>query len=118
VDLGGGTDHKRSPFPRSSLPQAGESLRDAAYEFYLDKYWTYVVMAITFTAVAATEWVMHWLGSVVPRYIWTGFAVVMSAFATWRYFRIKPQLEMLNQGVRGERQIGRLHEETRALGVE
>jgi hypothetical protein len=107
---------KRSPFPRPSLPQAGESLGDAAIDLYMDKFLYYVAVAGSFAVVAFAEWVMRWTGGQLTPWFWTTFAIAATLFATYRYFRIKPQLERLRQGVRGEREVGRMFEDLRALG--
>ena len=35
---------KRSPFPRKSLPQAGESLGDMAIDLFFDRYFLFLIM--------------------------------------------------------------------------
>jgi hypothetical protein len=40
----------------------------------------------------------------------------MAGFTVYRWFRIKPQIEQLRLGIRGEREVGRYLEDFRALG--
>ncbi len=106
----------RSPFPDRSLPQPGESLQDAAYDLIFDKYLAYAAIAITVAAVAGIEWIARWLNFPITPWSWTTAALVIGGFATWRWFRIKPQLLQLKQGIRGERQVGQMLEELRTIG--
>jgi hypothetical protein len=106
---------KRSPFPRPSLPQAGESARDRAIDLYFDWYVVYATMALTIAAVAGTEWLMRWLKLPLSPLIWTAMALGLGAFATWRWLRIRPQLANLRLAIRGERDVGRRLEELRKL---
>jgi hypothetical protein len=107
---------KRSPFPRKSLPQPGESLQDAAYDLVFQSFIASGSVAITVAGVAAYSWVMRWANIAVSPWLWTYGAVFMGALATWQYFRARPRLEALRLGIRGEREVGRMLEETRKLG--
>ena len=107
---------KRSPLQRSSLPQAGESLGDAALDLFLNGFLIYFSMGLTLVVVAVIEWWYWWLRKPLSPWFWTAFAVMLCAIAAWRYARIKPQLQRLRQGRRGEREVGRMLEELRALG--
>jgi hypothetical protein len=109
---------KRSPFPDPSLPQAGESLGDAAMNLWLDKFFFYFLAALMFGAVAITEWMSRLLNSRVSPWVWTVPAVAAGVMATWRWFWIKPQMDALRQGIRGERAVGRMLEDFRRLGYE
>src|SRR5947207_4031929 len=107
---------KRSPFPRKSLPQAGESLQEKAFELFFNRFLGFGSIAATLAVVAVTEWLMRWMHGVMSPWFWTFFAVATGAIATWQFFRIKPQLANLRQGIRGERHVARFLEEFRANG--
>ncbi len=107
---------ERSPFPRASLPQPGESLREAALDLVLGKIVTSGAVAVTLGFVAMHAWLMWWLDIPVSPWVWTVAAAALGTWATWQYFRTKPQLAALTLGVRGEREVGRMLEELRVLG--
>lgn len=97
---------KRSPFPRPSLPQAGESLGDLAMDLFFDRFLIFLIMGMTFAAVAGgVDWLSVWLGKRVSPWFWTNFAAILCALAVWRYVRIKPQLEQIWLGRRGGREV-------------
>jgi len=43
-------------------------------------------------------------------------ALILGVFSLWHWFRIKPQLNALVQGMRGEREVGRMLDGLRSLG--
>jgi hypothetical protein len=107
---------KRNPFPRPPLPQAGESLRDTALDLFFDKFLFYVIMGSTFLVVAGVEWLGVWLKQPISPWYWTVLGLLLSLLATWRWFKIWPQMLILSQGIRGEREVGRALDELRAIG--
>jgi hypothetical protein len=107
---------KRSPFPRPSLPQAGESLGNEAEELFFNGFVLFFAMGSTLAVVAAVEWFYWWMGKPILPWFWTTFAGVLCGIATVQFFRIRPQLERLWLGRRGEREVGRMLEELRAVG--
>jgi hypothetical protein len=109
---------KRSPFPDPSLPQAGESLQEAAKNLWLDKFFFHILGAMVFGVVALTQWMTWWLKRPLYPWAWTVLAVAFAAIAGWRWLQIGPQLKTLHQGIRGEREVGRMLDDLRALGYE
>jgi hypothetical protein len=107
---------KKSPFPRKSLPQAGESLEEAVRDLFVDNVFAYGAVGIAFAVVAVAEWVLRWLGRPVTPAMWALAAVACGGIAAWRFFKLKPQFAALRQAIRGEREIARMLEALRALG--
>jgi hypothetical protein len=66
--------------------------------------------------LAVMEWVSRLLNARVSPWVWTLLALAAAALAAWRGFRIKPLLSALRQGIRGEREVGRMLEDLRRLG--
>lgn len=97
---------KRSPFPRPSLPQPGESLGDAAQDLFFDRFFFYFLMGAAFAIVAWVEWIAIWTGKGTSPWFWTALPLLLLALSGWRYLRIRPQLEALRRGIRGEREVG------------
>jgi hypothetical protein len=64
------------------------------------------------------EFLAKWAGYALPPSVWLGVAGVFGSLAAYRWFKIKPQLDQLAQGFRGERRVGRMLEELRAAGYE
>jgi hypothetical protein len=102
----------RSPVPKRSLPQAGESL---TYQYHdtFDNFLKWEITAAIICFVAATEWIMRWLNLAISPWVWTLVALAFGAFATYRWWRIKDQLSNYRLGVRGERIVGQMLEDCR-----
>jgi hypothetical protein len=107
---------KRSPFPRKSLPQAGESLRDAILEDVATKLMMSAAMAVSFGVVAICEWGELFTYRRFLTWIWTLFALGLGLYALCQFFRIRARLRTEGLGIRGERHVGRLLEEARKHG--
>jgi len=107
---------KRSPFPHPSLPQPGESSKEAFFDLFFDSSSSTRPSRASLAVVAATEWILRWMHATLTPWFWTVFALGMGAFAAWQFFRIRPQLANLRQGIRGEREVGDFLEEMRELG--
>ena len=107
---------KRSPFPRKSLPQAGESSQEAAFDLVFGSFICTASVAVTIAIMAGTELFAERLGARISAWHWLISAAGFGAVAVWQWFRMKPQLANLRLGIRGEREVGRMLEELRALG--
>lgn len=107
---------KRTPVPHAPMPQAGESLRETALNLFFDRFFVYFMMGATLAGVAAVEWLMVAMKEPLSPWFWTCFAIPLCTLAAWRWFRIKPQLTSLWQGIRGERDVARTLEQLRAVG--
>jgi Nuclease-related domain len=106
----------RSPVPHRPLPQAGESLREAALDLFFDRFFVWALMAMPIAVVAIVELIGQWLRIPITPWYWVAVALILGTLATSRWFRIRPQLAALRQGIRGERMIGRMLEDVRSLG--
>jgi hypothetical protein len=96
------------------LPQAGESLGQSAFDLFFDRFLFFVLIGFTLLWVGVTEWFGIWMGSPITPWFWTISGIGLLLLAVWRGMRIKPQLEQIFQGRRGERETGRLLERLRA----
>jgi len=108
---------KRTPFPRRSLPQAGESLREAFLD-HMDRVAMWALLATTILVVAATEWILLWMRQPRSPWYWTGIGLTLAGIATMKWVRLKPSLPSWQQGIRGEREVGRMLERCRRFGYE
>jgi hypothetical protein len=113
-----GKTGKKSPIPRPSLPQAGESAYEMAWDLFFDRFFLYAVCSLAFVIVGLCELTAHWLGwPMSPRH-WIITGAAFGLFALWRWHRIKPQFDQILLGRRGEREVGRMLEQLRAIGYE
>jgi hypothetical protein len=106
---------KQSPFPRRALPQAGESLTSHATEVFYG-FFSWATVALTIGGVAIIEWWMRLLKVGLTPWFWTFFALGLGVFTVYRGWRMRKQLGRYRQGIRGEREVGRMLENCRTLG--
>lgn len=104
---------KRSPFPDPSLPQAGESGRDALLSFFQDRLMLPALYALFAAVVAMLEWYRYWLSLPPMPKTYTVFALILIAWVVLRFLKLKPEIERLALGVRGERIVGRMLDDLR-----
>jgi Nuclease-related domain len=84
-------------------------------DLYWDKFLYWLIFACVFFGIAVDEWLTRWSGRVTP-WFWTVITVVLVAFTVYRWFKLKPLMEQMLLGIRGERMVGRKLEELRSLG--
>lgn len=104
---------KKSPFPDPSLPQAGESSREALINLWIDRLMFPVIYALAFVFAAVNEWVSYWLNRPPSPWLYTIIAILCVGFTAWRFFRLRPAIEAMALGIRGERIVGRMLEDLR-----
>ena len=109
---------KRSPISGKPLPQAGESLRDAAFDLVFDSFIPLLIGSIAFGIVGLIELTGRALHAPVTPWHWLAGAAGCGGIALWKWRRIGPQRHNLWQGILGEREVGRMLEATRAMGYD
>lgn len=107
---------KRSPFPKPSLPQPGESTYDALLSVYLWGFAIYALLAVSVLGMTIASWSEHWFPTPKAPWVYSGATVMLALVTLYRWFKIQPQMDQLQLGMRGEREVGRMLEEFRTLG--
>jgi hypothetical protein len=107
---------KRTPFPRRSLPQAGDSLQEQVIGLFFGGPFFWGTVGATLALVALIGWIAHWMHAPLSRWFWTICAVAMGLMTVWQFFWTKGPLTNLEQAIRGERHVARFLEEFRANG--
>ena len=107
---------KKSPITDKLLRQPGQSISDMLLEILFEKILSYYFMAVFFVVLAAVEWVQYWTDASPNPWLFTVFAIGVSAFA---YFRIDREFKKAKNhrlGRDGERAVGEFLDRLRANG--
>ena len=107
---------KRSPFPRRSLPQPGESLREKVDELYDKRVNDVFIFAFGVAGAAVAAWVQELMGQAISPWTMTVIAVGVIAFGFYRARKFKSEIADLGLGLRGERIVGNSLEDMRKHG--
>lgn len=106
----------RSPIKDVPLRTPGQSLEEQRRALIDDKFETWGVMAAFLIVLAFVEWFRFFRPLPPQPWLVTACAVAMGGFAAWRYFRIRPRLRELRQGIAGEKAVGQFLERLRGQG--
>lgn len=109
-------ENGRSPLKDKPLRLPGQSVEEQRRELIEDRFETPAFAALILVVVAGLEW---WRSLSEQRYmpeVYTGMALLALSFATWRFFRLRPQLKALRQAADGEKAVGQFLEELRTVG--
>src|SRR5439155_27156443 len=87
---------------------AGQSVRDERDKLLNDQLTEYLLAAIGFCFLAAWEWLRRWKPLPFGAEIFTGAALLMTAYCAFRIFRLRREIRNLNQAERGERRVSEL----------
>jgi hypothetical protein len=104
----------KSPVPKKSLPQPGESAAELLEDRWFDQVVRPCIVSLMLGMLAA----MTWVGAAfkTPPWLWTALFFLSIPFSAWRYVKMHAEMRQRGQGIRGERIVGQLLEELRSLG--
>ena len=106
----------KSPIKNKPLRTPGQSLEEARRKLFEDKVETPFVLALFFVLFAAMEWWRYYLNQPPNPVIFTLVAVGLVAFAAWRFWKTRPQVHAIKQGIEGEKAVGQFLERLRESG--
>lgn len=106
----------RSPIKGKPLRLPGQSLRRERQMLWEDKIEPWALLAIFFMALALFEWFRHWQQLPPSPWLMSVAAALALGLAVWRYWRLRPQLNRLRQGIDGEVVVGQFLERLREQG--
>lgn len=98
---------RKEPLSSEPLPEPGQSLRGEILDRFLTPILLWPFAALLVATIAVVEWA-HWLGAASRPVPMTLAAMMLAAFATWRWRRAVREVEPWKFGLRGERRIGQL----------
>lgn len=110
------TEPDRSPLKDKPLRQAGQSLEEERMALLDDKLESPLFLAVFLVALAGLEWWRDYTGTKPLPWLFTTVALLAVAFATWRFFRLRPRLRALRLGIEGEKVVGQYLDGLRAQG--
>ena len=87
---------------------AGQSVRDERDKLLNDQAIEYLIGAIVFWLLALWEWIRRWIAMPFAAEILTAAALLMTAYCTFRLFRLRREIRNLNQAEKGERRVSEL----------
>lgn len=106
----------KSPIKHKPLRLPGQSLEEARRKLFEDKVETPFVLALFFSLFAAMEWWRYYFNQPPSPVIFTLVAVCLVAFAAWRFWKTRPQVHAIKQGIEGEKAVGQFLERLRESG--
>ena len=98
----------RPPVEGSLRRLAGQSVRDERDKLLHDQLTEYLLAAIGFCFLAVWEWMRRWVAMPFAAEILTAAALLMTAYCTFRIFRLRREIRNLNQAEKGERRVSEL----------
>lgn len=112
------TEQKRSPIKAAPLRMPGQSLQEEWRSLLEDKIEPWLMLVVFFLAFAGWEWFRHFTSSPPRPGIVSLAAGLVTVFAAWRFFRLRPRLRQLRLGMDGERAVGQFLERLREQGYQ
>ena len=112
------SEPSRSPIKDKPLRHAGQSLEDERRNLWEDKVHPYVFLALVYVVMAGIEWLRYFQNDKPHPLIFSAVAGGAIAIAAWQFFRHRPKIRMLRQGIEGERAVGQYLERLRANGYD
>ena len=108
----------RSPIKDKPLRNPAQSLEEERRALLEDKLEPWLLIAAVFFVLALLEWWRYLTASKLNPLVFTGFAVVVAAFAAWRFYTLRPRFRALRQGIEGEKAVGQYLERLRSDGYQ
>lgn len=112
------TGTSRSPLKDRPLRHPGQSLEEERRALFEDKLEPWLLMAALFVCWAVFEWYRYFANPKPQPVLFTLAALLVGAFAVWRFHRIRPRFRALRQGADGEKAVGQFLERLRSDGYE
>ena len=110
--------NERSPIKDRPLRNPGQSLEEERAAIWDEKLEPAAIMALVFVIVAMLEWVRWWRDLPPVPVLYSLVALILIAFATWRFRRHLPRLRAIRQGIQGEKAVGQFLERLREQGYQ
>ncbi|MBT9539367.1 nuclease-related domain-containing protein [Thiobacillus sp.] len=106
----------KSPITDKPLRNPGQSLEEARRKLFEDKIETPFLFALFFSLMAAMEWWRYYFKQPPSPIIFTICAVLLAGFTAWRFWKTRPQVHAIKQGIEGEKAVGQFLERLRESG--
>jgi hypothetical protein len=106
----------KSPVPQPSLPYPGESSQLFLEERFDARFLLPAIVAIWLGGYAAMDWARLLVRQWPSPWLFTIAFACATIFCVWRWRLIKSEIAQRRQGIRGERIVGQLLEDLRAIG--
>lgn len=110
------SEAERSPLKDKPLRAPGQSLEERRHTLLESKFETWAIVSAFLVSLAVFEWFRHFRPMPPQPWLLTACAVAMLGFTAWRYWRIRPQMRQLRQGIEGEKAVGQFLERLRSDG--
>ena len=107
----------RSPIKDKPLRHPAQSLEEERRELW-DKIEPFLLMALMLVVLAALEWWRSYAKRPPSPVIFSLAAAGSVGLAAWRFWRIKPKMKALRQGIEGEKAVGQFLERLRVDGYQ
>lgn len=112
------SDARKSPIKDKPLRQPAQSLEEERRTLWSDKVEPYLLQALMFVVLAFLEWWRYYKDMKPSPIVFTAVAIVAVAFSFWQFFKIRPKMRMLLQGIEGEKVVGQYLERLREKGYD
>lgn len=109
-------EETRSPIKDKPLRLPGQSLEEERTKLFEEKFempalWFAMILALTLL-----EWYRYAADAKPTPILFSLLALGSLCFVVWRFFRVRPKLRALRQGIDGEKVVGQFLERLRAEG--
>ena len=109
---------KRSPITDKPLRNPGQSLEKRRDDLLFDRVLAPIMMAFMLAWLAGTEWWYYFNPQTRNPTLITVLAAISLAYAAFRFWRTRPELKQLRQGIEGEKAVGQFLEKLRENGYQ
>lgn len=112
------TQASRSPIKDSPLRHPGQSLEEERRSLWSDKLEPSLLLALMMVALAVMEWWRYLTSAKLAPAAFTLVALVAIALALRQFYKLRPRMRSLRQGIEGEKAVGQYLERLRTQGYE
>ena len=112
------SDARKSPIKDKPLRQPAQSLEEERRALWSDKMEPYLLQAVMLVALAFLEWWRFYTNMRPSPLIFTAVAALAVAFGIWQFFKVRPRMRALLQGIEGEKAVGQYLERLRETGYD
>lgn len=106
----------RSPLKDKPLRLPGQSVQEEREDLLENAIGQPLTLALFLIVVAGLEWWRFYSNMKPSPVVFTGGAVLVAAYAGFRFWRARPKLRSLRQAIDGERAVGQFLERLREQG--
>jgi Nuclease-related domain len=106
----------RSPIKDKPLRLPGQSLQEEGDKLWEEELLPYLLSAVLFVVLAVWEWLHHFNIVASSPWLLTVTACVSTAWAVRRFFRLRPKMRAIRQGLEGEKAVGQFLDRLREQG--